>query len=771
MALPIVNLDDRSYQDLLDEARARIPVHNPEWTNFNKSDPGITLLELFAFLTENLLFRCNQIPDRNRRKFLSLLGVPLQPASSAQGLVTFSNTRGPLQTVTLSGDIEVRAGQVPFHTEQGLDVLPIEAQVYFKRAAAAPTDQAANDYYTQLYASFLDNGPAQTLQFYETVPLDSVNGLDLAKTIDNSVWVALLVRSGDKPVDDKLLSDVRQQLANRTLSLGIVPYLTDATRQIVPGDAAAQVNQQNLRFQTPVVPANGVLPSDPSLRVAQYRSLPAIFPDQSVLDEPGVVQISLPDAGGLTTWETLDPTEPGVGDFPPALDDTNLNDRVITWLRITPHDPALSTPVPMRLGLLWVGINAVPVTQRAHVADEQLPLGTGEPDQSVTLAQTPVLPDSVSVTVTVNGQPPVAWEPIGDLADAGPEVPTVDPRQPPGSPPTAALPTDVFTVDSESGVLQFGDGTRGARPPFNAAMRASYDYGAGPAGNVAAGAINSGPFLPPGFQVTNPVQTWGGADAESVADAEKQIARYLQHRDRLVTAADFETIALRTPSIHVGRADVLPAYNPELQQNAPGDAAGAVTLMVIPSYDPAHPDTPEPDSRFLDAVCNYLGPRRLVTTELFVRGPTYMPILISVGLRVITGFAVATVLQSVKQALIAFLSPLPATADDRLAGPEALLTTPQSVPKGWPRTKPVIALELLGVANRVPGVQLVVEVQIAEEGGSATPQIDMTGLELPRVVGIAVVVGDPVPVATLALATPSTPGSSFLAVPVQPEVC
>ena len=99
MPLTIPTLDNRRYQDLLNEALARIPVHNPEWTNFNESDPGVTLIELFAFLTENLLYRSNQIPERNRRKFLSLLGIPLQPAVPAHGLVTISNDRGPLSTL------------------------------------------------------------------------------------------------------------------------------------------------------------------------------------------------------------------------------------------------------------------------------------------------------------------------------------------------------------------------------------------------------------------------------------------------------------------------------------------------------------------------------------------------------------------------------------------------------------------------------------------------------------------------------------------------
>src|SRR3712207_3883488 len=112
-------LDTRAYQELLDEALARIPVHNPEWTNFNDSDPGVTLVQLFAFMTESLLYRANGIPERNRRKFLTLLGVPLNPAASARGLVSFANERGPLQTLTLNAGLETRSGGTPFRTEAG----------------------------------------------------------------------------------------------------------------------------------------------------------------------------------------------------------------------------------------------------------------------------------------------------------------------------------------------------------------------------------------------------------------------------------------------------------------------------------------------------------------------------------------------------------------------------------------------------------------------------------------------------------------------------
>ena len=96
MPLKIPKIDDRNYQQIVNEALVRIPVHNPEWTNFNDSDPGITLIQLFAFMSESLLYRSNLIPERNRLKFLKLLGVPVQPASAAKGIVTFSNLKGEL---------------------------------------------------------------------------------------------------------------------------------------------------------------------------------------------------------------------------------------------------------------------------------------------------------------------------------------------------------------------------------------------------------------------------------------------------------------------------------------------------------------------------------------------------------------------------------------------------------------------------------------------------------------------------------------------------
>ncbi|MCZ7382186.1 MAG: baseplate J/gp47 family protein [Candidatus Methanoperedens sp.] len=77
MSIPIPNLDDRSFEDLMKEARALIPQYNRDWTNHNPSDPGITLLELFSWLGEMVIYRTNQVPDESYINFLKLIaGVP-----------------------------------------------------------------------------------------------------------------------------------------------------------------------------------------------------------------------------------------------------------------------------------------------------------------------------------------------------------------------------------------------------------------------------------------------------------------------------------------------------------------------------------------------------------------------------------------------------------------------------------------------------------------------------------------------------------------------
>ncbi|MFE9751339.1 putative baseplate assembly protein [Saccharothrix saharensis] len=88
-SLPTPNLDDRRFQDLVDEAKRRVQQHCPEWTDHNVSDPGVTLIEAFAHMTDELLYRLNRVPDLHYLRFLDLIGVTLFPPTAARGDVTF----------------------------------------------------------------------------------------------------------------------------------------------------------------------------------------------------------------------------------------------------------------------------------------------------------------------------------------------------------------------------------------------------------------------------------------------------------------------------------------------------------------------------------------------------------------------------------------------------------------------------------------------------------------------------------------------------------
>ena len=89
MSLPVPNLDDRRFQDLVDDAKRLVQQRCPEWTDHNVSDPGVTLIEAFAWMTDQLLYRLNRVPDRDYVKFLELIGVRLFPPTAARADVTF----------------------------------------------------------------------------------------------------------------------------------------------------------------------------------------------------------------------------------------------------------------------------------------------------------------------------------------------------------------------------------------------------------------------------------------------------------------------------------------------------------------------------------------------------------------------------------------------------------------------------------------------------------------------------------------------------------
>jgi predicted phage baseplate assembly protein len=129
MPIPPPNLDDRSFQDIVDETKRLIPRFTPEWTNHNVSDPGVALIELFAWMSEMVLFRVNQVPERLYVHFLNLAGIEPFPPSVARTDVTFWLSAPTDRPLTIPAGTEVTtstsaADAVIFSTQSDAVVAP-----------------------------------------------------------------------------------------------------------------------------------------------------------------------------------------------------------------------------------------------------------------------------------------------------------------------------------------------------------------------------------------------------------------------------------------------------------------------------------------------------------------------------------------------------------------------------------------------------------------------------------------------------------------------
>ncbi|RKN44039.1 putative baseplate assembly protein [Streptomyces hoynatensis] len=130
MTLPGPNLDDRRFQGLVDEAKRLVQQRCPEWTDHNVSDPGVTLIEAFATMVDQLLYRLNRVPDKNYLAFLDLIGVRLFPPTAARTEVTFWLSAPQPEPVVIAAGTEVATTRteqeeaIVFTTAQELVVVP-----------------------------------------------------------------------------------------------------------------------------------------------------------------------------------------------------------------------------------------------------------------------------------------------------------------------------------------------------------------------------------------------------------------------------------------------------------------------------------------------------------------------------------------------------------------------------------------------------------------------------------------------------------------------
>jgi predicted phage baseplate assembly protein len=130
MPLPSPNLDDRRFQQFVDDAKRYIQQRAPEWTDHNVSDPGVTLVETVAHMADQIVYRLNRVPEKNHLAFLDLVGITLFPPSAARTDVTFWLSAPQEEAVSVPAGTEVATPRtesedaVVFAVERDLRIVP-----------------------------------------------------------------------------------------------------------------------------------------------------------------------------------------------------------------------------------------------------------------------------------------------------------------------------------------------------------------------------------------------------------------------------------------------------------------------------------------------------------------------------------------------------------------------------------------------------------------------------------------------------------------------
>ena len=592
MPLEAPNLDTLSFDELVRRARLRIPRYTREWTDFNDSDPGMTLVQLFAWFTETMLFQMNQVPDRNYIQFLRLLNLELEPAQSARADVTFSAAPGTASAPIVPARTPIMAqpaGGEPliFETEKDLglirwplvDVCVVEGGAPVKVTEA--NDKAGVSYRPLGWQP--QPGHALYLGFK---PPDTPAG-DLPFPREMRFWVGLPPEAAS----------------------GAPQRASDATQP--PGPQVTLVWEYK--------PAEGAV---------YWRRLNVLKDESAAFTREGYVLVEGP-ADIAPTTQAMIAAQPRY------------------WLRCRLADGNYASG--QRPVIDYIRPNTVRVLHQTTIREEAVGASDGYPNQAFKLRHAPVLPKSLVLVITEPGEAAKTWKLVDDLLASGED-------------------DTHFTLDRSTGEIRFGDGAHGCIPlPGASIVAREYRYGGGAAGNVGAGLIKTLIGSVDGVQaVTNERPAVGGADEQTLEDKKKQAPSELRRRSRAVTQEDFASLAKQAGG--VAKATAIALYHPD----HPGvELPGVVTVVIVPESPDPQDRQPQPSSDLKHDVCGYLNGYRLITSELYVNGPSYVPIRVEARVSAERYASPDAVTRDVLAALEAHLDPLGrygATGTDGEAG-------------------------------------------------------------------------------------------------------
>lgn len=677
--LPSSNLDDRTFADLVDECMLRIPRYCPEWTDHNLSDPGITLIELFAWLTDQMLLRFNQVPRKNYVAFLELLGLQLQPPQPAQTALTFYLAADLSQSYVIPEGTEVatvrteQQAAIVFSTDRDLMIGKPQIKHFLMADTAEILPQRLRDPIAHQWTCSADAelSGAQQYLFNER------------PQVGNCFY---LVLDADDPIEGNVLAISFRGVSGTPT--GINPNHPPRRWEAWDGEAWRSVLLQE---------------ADDATRGFSFHGL-----SQANQSQRAEVRLHLPESWKSTRFITYSGR----------------------WLRCVLSEPDheqqnyIHSPWITGLSARSIG-GTVPASQCQVIVNERLGVSSGQPGQTFQLQGIPILNRTDQEYILIEPPNGLAqrWQEVLDFADSKPQ-------------------SHHYRIDSLTGTVQFGPLIRepnslryqtqvrariqqvdqkdsatfkpngnatdysniqdraeglehqyGAIPPVGSEIKiVRYRTGGGRQGNVQAHSLQflqaAVPFVE---RVTNHQAARNGTDAESLDQAVLRVPQFLRTRDRAVTAEDFETLTQRAGAV----ARVRCLTPPE------SGNAGTVRLLVVPQVNldeleqGIHPSQFELNPLLRQQILDYLDERRLLGVQVQLAEPAYVGVSVQlqVGLEPIYHHAQSqqAILSQIRRSLYQFLNPI-------TGGVEG---------KGWPFGRPLYPSDIVALLQKIVGIRFI----------------------------------------------------------------
>ena len=588
--LPDINLDNESFDDILENAKNSIVSCYPGWTDFNYHDPGVTMLEMFAWLKEIQQYYLNKIGPANISKYLKLLGIQRRtkcPSSTEVSVDHSSDIVAARGTRLYAGDICFEAESRTYISSsrmiccickgaEGQRVIDHSELSFGGNLRIFPfSDEYGSEFYIgfdkplaagrehHLYIDINDQGPVRRNPITDPgsfIPLVDIT----AEYYSKEGWTSL-------------------ELEDNTFG-----FLTSGMMKLCPGSQhertkAGDREAYYIRFrftggEYDVLPmiknmSFNLLPVIQRKTMVEYLDLPAekettIF---TYAAATGSTKIYLKDENGLFSeaqmFEKL--INEDTGEVTIRIPDI----KAAAGIRVVNTDPSFS--------------------DRAGIGS-----GTGLPFQEYDLETEFLEYDSFCLMTELPASEGklVEWKKVSDFS-------------------TAKAGDFVYVLDTAAGKIRFGDCIRGMAPEGRIYI-AGCSYTLGANGNVSVGKIDHMEYMGEDeIRITNNRRSEGGLDEETVENCCFRAYRMMQTTETLVTDEDHENYIMGVQGLKLETCHMLEAKKTGDRKNSP------FRLVVVKPYSPGGKGVP--GERYCKNILAALEKRRMLGTGFRIIRPEY----------------------------------------------------------------------------------------------------------------------------------------------------